>query len=87
MTISVIRPFSNEDAVAVEKAAARFCARHGIEQNANYSDAFLNVLVHLFDTSDTRLRHLWQGCFCRAVGLPYDRRLTVAYGHLGFYID
>ncbi|UXL28785.1 hypothetical protein [Stenotrophomonas maltophilia] len=87
MTISVIRPFSNEDEAAVEKAAARFCKRHGIEQDANYPDAYLDVIAHLHQTSDPHQGRLWQACFCRAVGLPYDRRLTVAFGHLGFQID
>ncbi|MFD1040747.1 hypothetical protein [Pseudoxanthomonas kaohsiungensis] len=86
MTISVIRPFSNEDAAAVEKAAARFCTRHGIQRDADSSD-HLSVRVHLLDASDTHLGQLWQACFCRAVGLPYDSRLTVAFGHLGFQID
>lgn len=86
MTISVIRPFSNEDAAAVEKAAARFCTRHGIQRDADCSDT-MNVRVHLLDASDAHLGQLWQACFCRAVGLPYDRRLTVAQGHLGFQID
>ncbi len=86
MTISVIRPFSNEDADAVEKAAARFCTRHGVQRDADCPDAHMNIRVHLLEASDTHLGQLWQACFCRAVGLPYDRRLTVAHGHLGFQI-
>ena len=92
MTISVIRRYTDEDAVAVTKAANRFCRRHAIENVPDYFGA-VNIENHIDAVSQSdpqeasTLARLWRRCFCRAVGLPYDRRLTVMAGHLGYAID
>ena len=92
MTISVIRRYTNEDVIAVEKAADRFCRRHVIENDPDFIGE-LNIESHIDAVSQSdpqegsKLARLWMRCFCRAVGLPYDRRMTVMAGHLGSAIN
>ena len=92
MTISVIRRYTNEDAIEVEKAADRFCRRHAIDNDPDYIGE-VNIENHIYAVSQSdpqegsKLSRLWRSCFCRAVGLPYDRRVTVMAGHLGYAIN
>ena len=92
MTISVFRRYTNDNAIEVEKAADRFCRRHAVENDPDYIGE-VNIECHIDAVSQSdpqeasTLARLWMRCFCRAVGLPYDRRLTVMAGHLGYAID
>ena len=92
MTISTIRRATESDLNAVERAAERFCRRHNIEQSYDGQDFAVTVedAVAWADSDEgkqTRLSLLWQQCFCRALGEPYNSRLTIAYGHVGLTIE
>lgn len=92
MTISVIRRYTDEDAIAIEKVADRFCKRHAIENDPEFIGE-VNIESHIYAVSQSdpqegsRLARLWQRCYCRAFDLPYDSRLTVFAGHIGYRID
>lgn len=84
MTISTIRRADAADYAAVEKAAERFNARHGITKA--YDEQTAEEAVEFEAEHDARIKRLWQQCFCRALGEPYDRRLTIGYGYIGLSI-
>jgi hypothetical protein len=90
MTISTIRRYDAEDAAKVNAAALRFCARHNIVANYEGESAEKSIESEIDlrrqmngDGSEPKLAAQWQRVFCRALGLPYDRRLTVGYGYIG----
>lgn len=94
MSISTIRRYDDEDAAKVNAAALRFCARHNIV--ANYDgesaeqsiDAEIELLRQLeCSRSEPKLATQWQRVFCRALGQPYNSRLTVGYGYVGISVQ
>jgi hypothetical protein len=92
MTISTIRRATEYDLNAIERAAERFCRRHNIAQS--YDGQEFTVAVEdavawadIDEGKQTRLSRLWRQCFCRALGEPYNSRLTIAYGHVGLTIE
>jgi len=89
MTISTIRPYTAADEAAIEHSAIRFCGRHNIEIEIDQDFSAQDTLDYHLDMveEDSRLRKLWQRCLCRALGVDYDSRVTIAYGHIGYRID
>ena len=90
MTVSIIRQATKQDDQAVERAALNFCRRHGI--TIDQGDSAL-LAVEYATSQDSpgydQARHarLWVGCFCRALNVPRDRRVTMAYGQIGLSVD
>ena len=96
MSINVIRRADAEDTRRVTAAAERFCNRHSIYFDADFTaetaiDYELEQSVDITSeaTRDYRahLKQLWTRAFCRALYQPYNSRLTIAYGHVGTRAD
>jgi hypothetical protein len=83
MSISTIRRYTEEDQTRVQAAAIRFCERHGLGYDAD-SAAELSIDHALYDHHDrARLLKLWTACYCRALQVPCDVRITTGYGYIG----
>ena len=80
MAISPIRRLEAEDTAAVEAAAVRFAARHGLKIDEGDSAAD-QIEYYLMD--DARLARLWTGCYCRALGERPSVRVTTGWGYIG----
>lgn len=97
MTISIIRQATPEDRQRVNAAARRFCQRHNVRILQVDSEVFGDSLENLVDfhilygTSDpaeqSALQRKWSQAMCRALRVKYDRRVTLAYGHVGVSVD
>ena len=74
MTISIIRAMTQTDDDRLEKAARAFIIRHALGPTENTCDNAKAIASRVYD--DKRLASLWQRCYCRALRLPYDARLT-----------
>lgn len=93
MTISTIRRATDEDYAAIERAAQKFALRHGITRN--YDGESWEIAVEFaadpgFDPYDflaRKLRRLWIGCYCRALGHRRDHRLTIGSGYVGIRVQ
>ena len=89
MTISTIRRYEEDDKARVKIAAEAFCSRHGISYDAEYDGqlAAENAIEHAIYTAHpedlARLRKLWTACYCRALRVPCDVRITTGYGYIG----
>lgn len=95
MALSVIRAATQPDYDAVRASAERFCGRHSISVYRAYNpilDALdtdaESAIEHAADMAgNTRLRRLWQACYCRALGERYDYRMTIGYGYVGLAVE
>ena len=91
MAISVIRKADADDYASVRAAAEQFCERHRIvyydDAPDGAEDAIECEIAQERERGDHRLRKLWTAVYCRALGRPVDRRLTIAYGHVGIRQD
>jgi len=85
MGISVIRKYDADDKSAVEKSALRFAKRHDYVLEAE-GDVLSQLEAELHFSDDQRIRRLWQMILCRALGMTYDARITIAYGHIGYSV-
>ena len=87
MAISIIRTYDTEYKARVKAAAERFCARHGIEYDADcYFGAENSIDYAIFSAhplESAYLRKLWTACYCRALRVPTDVRTTTACGYIG----
>jgi len=94
--IGTIRQFTADDDAALTAAAVRFAERHfangadGLDLSMD--DRPWQALQHELWSrpttwSDTKqLRRLWQACLCRALRVPVQANITVAYGHVGYRV-
>lgn len=94
MTISTIRRYDADDAAKVNSAALRFCARHNIVANYDGEPAEQSIEAEIElrrqldgGRGEPKLAVQWQRVFCRALGQPYNSRLTVGYGHVGIRVQ
>lgn len=93
MTISTIRRVTDLDISRVRAAAERFCARHGISYDVDDPRGAEDAIQYQIDCGgaqggeDARIKKLWAGCYCRALGEPIDVRTTIAWGYVGISID
>ena len=87
MALSTIRRFTDDDAAALNTAAARFAARHSILLDSSTHHDFWRALDAELNwqarDGEPKLFRLWQRVVCRALRVPQDVRTTVAYGHVG----
>lgn len=84
MTISIIRKYEDEDKARVQAAAESFCKRHGISFD-EFCGAEISIDYALSDSYDSAyLRKLWTACYCRALRVPTDSRITTGYGYIGY---
>lgn len=97
MTISTIRRATADDNSAIERAAERFCRRHGITPTFE-GETFTSAVEFEVDSARYNNRQFgihaapvierqWQRVFCRALGQPYDARLTIGYGYVGLRVE
>jgi len=88
--IGTIRQFTADDDAALTAAALRFAERHGLslELDERPWQALRHKLWARPTTwSDTKqLRRLCQACLCRALRVPVQANITVAYGHVGYRV-
>jgi len=92
MTISTIRRYTADDAARVNAAALRFCQRHAITASSVGQSAEDSIddeidLQRQMDGRAPKLAAQWQRVYCRALGVPYDRRITVGYGYIGLSVQ
>lgn len=84
MSWNITRRATADDVAAVEKAAVRFCTRHGINVT-NGTTAVFSIECEIsktdaFDTSRVRyLARLWRAILKRITGSPDG----IAYGYVG----
>ena len=81
MAISPIRRLETEDTAAVEKAAVRFAARHGLKIYDDDQSASDQLEYYLRE--DAKLALAWTGCYCRALGVSRSVRVTTGWGYIG----
>lgn len=98
MTISIIRKETTEDRQRVNAAARRFCNHHNIQILEVDADVFGGNLEDLVDfhinygdfidrSEQSAYQRKWTRALCRALKVPYDRRIVLAFGHVGIRID
>ena len=84
MALSTTRRMTDEDAVKLERAAERFCARHNIRVDDD--TALIAVEAMVTDGGDperaTYLARLWRRCHIRATGCPDH-----GYGYVGTIVN
>jgi len=85
MALSTTRRMTDDDAAKLERAAERFCARHGIRV-ADDDTALLTVEAMVTDGGDPEragyLARLWRRIHIRATGCPDH-----GYGYVGTIVD
>ncbi len=86
--LMIVRPFTAEDADALNASAVRFGERHSItgaysrRRIATWQELESDLWVT--SRSDAAsLRRMWQACFCRALRMPVAADVAVAYGYVG----
>ena len=89
-TFNVIRYMTDKDKYKIIETAYNFCNRYNIK----VIDCPLNAInYHLFELKQQgnddykQLSYNWQKCLCRSVTLPYNKNLTVDYGHGLIYLS
>jgi hypothetical protein len=88
MAISTIRRFTDDDASALDASAQRFTQRHGISIEIEECTPTVREALEfaIWSRKDQRLKRLWQGCMCRALGVGVDASITVAHGFIGYRV-
>ena len=94
MAWSTIRPATSIDHSNLQRAAVRFCNRHGIQfERESSCVSEIESIVWMTDAScgydiqDTarRLRPLWARIVKRTLGSNLAQ--GIAYGHVGYHVD
>lgn len=90
-SLSIIRPFTEDDAIRLDAAAQRFAARHRLTLDVEEGEARAEALDVYLWSRDTGtnpripyLKRLWQACRCRALGVKVDASITTGYGYIGY---
>ncbi len=91
MTFSPLRYLTISDAQALDRAAERFCERHGISLDFEREclgfsvkeRAYTALDLYLFFHYDKALKRLWQACLCRALKVKPAANVCLAYGYVG----
>jgi len=90
--IGIIRAFTTDDDAALNAAAERFAARHGLTLGTD-DKAWVELDQELWscDTGTwprvTDLKRLWQACRCRALGVQVSAGIVVSYGYVGYRVN
>ena len=89
MALSIIRKLTDNDKTRVEAAANRFCARHNISVSECETalEAIDYYIANRFPDDRRYYFTLWQRCFCRALRVDYDSRVTTGWGNIGYCVD
>jgi hypothetical protein len=98
MALSVVRELTAEDVKRLNKVAERFAKRHDWPLDDEFAPRmepwdWLDTNMQFFrqnrdpyETDKAYLGDLWQACVCRAVGMPIRADVTIAYGHIGYWV-
>ena len=82
-SFSILRYMTDKDKDKIIETAYNFCNRYNIK----VIDCPLNAInYHMFELKQQgndykRLSYNWQKCLCRSVSLPYNKKLSIHYGH------
>jgi hypothetical protein len=84
-----IRPATDDDVLALEQAAARFCKRHSLHDDLTADYGHITAIRYAITdaewTDGTYLRNLWRRIVRRTLGHPWAEGID--YGYVGYYVD